>query len=170
MVACHKQCYQVYIEFAERLIQAGRLDVLSLCQFPNVRPTPTGCPSPRIPEYLCDSWKLPPWTPDWSTRITAPNDWFMLHGNSLFSASAGSSPKCSFNAATDPNNPQCRASATLTGVLVDEIVDVRLVYARGTARKRLENDFLFGTRFRERQQLCKASRTWPRHLLTFAAS
>jgi hypothetical protein len=93
-----KSCREVYIDTARRVIQSGRVNILSMSQFP------------KGPEAL------PTWVPDWSAPIQKPYGDFSSQRD-YFSASGVGSVLVIENNLTDSSED----AIALRGVLVDEI-------------------------------------------------
>ncbi|KAF2686875.1 hypothetical protein K458DRAFT_416207 [Lentithecium fluviatile CBS 122367] len=119
-----KQCYEIYIQFAQGLIQSGNLDVLSLCYLQDLHGS-NACRFSAGP-FICDKTKLPSWAPDWTVPMEGPYRPFKLRLKPLFAASGKSSVLCSFGTYTGADGKACGKSATLRGHLVDEVIKVGL--------------------------------------------
>jgi hypothetical protein len=144
-----KPWQDIYTDVAQALITAGYMDLFAFCQNPGPN----------------DSYNLPSWVPNWQARIQIPNGWFKsvptgrhsLLGHSLFSASGSSTVRATF-ARTFVDEWSVR-SMTLSGVLVDKVLEAKTVYARSTVTRVAERELLYGNLFREIELLCAQSKT-----------
>ena len=140
----YRQSWQdLYCDVARKMIKAGNLDILSLCQ------------AEKDPI-------LPSWTPVWHETISSPNVWFKsirhdaVVGNALFNAAFTSKVDVSFERSVCQKLPLW--SMHIKGIFVDEIMSVRSVYARARMTSIYDREPLFGRLFRDIECLCEESR------------
>jgi hypothetical protein len=148
-VDCRKTWQDVYSEVAQQLIQAGYLDILAFCQ--------AGSSS--------DDAGLPSWVPIWHQPIHQPNSWFKtagrkgepVLGNSLYAAASTSKAALvTFPMVSDAAESSARFMQ-ITGVFVDEVMEVKSMHLRSNAVTSLHRQLLYGTLFQEIQHLSEQS-------------
>ncbi|MCJ1397003.1 hypothetical protein MMC11_000195 [Xylographa trunciseda] len=151
-----KTWQDIYSEVAQKLIQAGYLDILAFCQA----------------KCLSNDAGLP----SWDQPIQVPNAWFKTSGkssktvlgNSLFAAASTSKALATFSMAS--NADECSAqSMQITGVFVDEVMEIKSTYLRSNATTSFHRQLLLGKLFREIQHLCKQSERLGLHTYTAAS-
>ena len=156
-VDCQKTWQDVYSEVAQQLIQAGYLDILAFCQ--------AGSSS--------DNSVLPSWAPIWHQPIHVPNAWFKtagkkgepLLGNSLYAAASTSKALVTFPMVLDAAESFARFMQ-ITGVFVDEVMEVKSIYLRSNAITSFHRQVLYGKLFREIQHLSEQSERLGLHTYT----
>ncbi|KAI4162944.1 MAG: hypothetical protein LQ342_003455 [Letrouitia transgressa] len=144
LIVDYRQSWQdIYCDVAQKLIAAGNLDVLSLCQA-------------RMHSIL------PSWTPIWHEIIEIPSGFFKsgrqgsVLGNSLFNSASTTKVNVSFSVFKSQTFPL--QSMRITGISVDVIMDVKSVYARSRATSLRDRELLFGRLFRDIDYLCERSK------------
>ena len=133
---------EVYVSVAQQLISAGHLDLLAFC---------------NTERRSC----LPSWTPIWHEMIECPNGWFKsghqnsILGNSLFSAASTIKVDVSFTISQSQSLPL--RSMHITGIFVDEVMDVKSTYLRSKVTSLRDREIIYGRLFREIESLCDQS-------------
>ena len=129
----------LYCDISQKLIEAGNLEVLSLCQ---------------AEKHSI----LPSWTPIWHEITETPNAWFKskrqvsVLGNSFDSASK---TKLDVSFTVIRSQTPAPRSMRITGIFVDVIMGVESVYAKSRATSPNDRELLLGRLFREIESLCE---------------